>query len=175
MKKNCDTTHIDLNEYIIITTNEGLPFLHPIKQIEITKETLEIKDIIDLFVKAYRMNEMDSERLYIVTFNYQAVPKGICLVSVGDNKTTMNCYRTIGEFLLLTGAEKFITIHNHPDCSEEPSADDLIVATRLEQIGNMFDIEFLGSFIINRYKYYNIEKKSSFELEGGDFNEKFRW
>lgn len=175
MSNEYDYDVYELYEYVILTDKNQIPYLHPVKTIKCLNDSFEISEIIDLFVEEYKLNEMDNERQYAVAMNFGTVPKGICLISMGDYKSTDICMRTIGEFLLLTGAAKFLILHNHPDSTEEPSGADVTVSALFQQIADLLGIEFLGSFIINRYSWYDIKNMESHNLEDLEYNEKIGW
>ena len=64
--------------------------------------------------------------------------------------------RELGIFLLLTGAEKFIVAHNHPNGSSKISGFDFLVTNRMNELARMIDIDLVQHFIIGRKSYNTI-------------------
>ena len=166
---------IELKDYVILRDENGIPILHPEKTQRVMNSPFEVDEIIDMFAFDYHMNTLDNERQYVISLDYYNIPKGICLISAGDYKETMLCMRTIGEFLLLTGAEKFLVVHNHPSDNELPSGNDILCEQQFKQIGALFDIELIGSCIISEHRWFDIGEMKSHSFDELEYNEKTGW
>ena len=113
-----------IKEYIILRDGEQHPYLKTKTEFEWNKSFLATENIINFFNESYFMNQLDEEYVYIISLNCQMKPLGVFQLSHGNWFQTDIKMRELGIFLLLTGAERFIIAHNHPNGSCQPSEGD---------------------------------------------------
>ena len=58
--------------------------------------------------------------------------------------------RELGLFLLLTGVERFIIIHNHPNGSCQPSEGDFKITNKMNEFSDLIDIQLLQHYVIGK-------------------------
>ena len=78
---------------------------------------------------------------------------GVFQLSHGNSMESKIGMRELGIFLLLTGAEKFIVAHNHPNGSSKISGFDFLVTNRMNELSRLIDIDLTQHFIIGRESY----------------------
>ena len=54
---------------------------------------------------------------------------------------------------MLSGANRFIVAHNHPNGIAEPSVADVTVTGNLHKLANVLDIELIQHFVIGNDGY----------------------
>ena len=113
-----------IKEYIILRDGEQHPYLKTKTEFDWNKSFLITENIINFFNESYFMNQLDEEYVYIISLNCQMKPLGVFQLSHGNWFQTDIKMRELGIFLLLTGAERFIIAHNHPNGSCQPSEGD---------------------------------------------------
>ncbi len=140
-----------LKRYEIINNPERTVELLAVERFDIHYEDeVDVDEILNDMKECFSLDMLDNEHIYVVSANYYGVPTGIILVSVGDHKQSMVYTRTIGIFLLLIGAKKFLMLHNHPDNEISSSNNDLISAADVQNLANIIGIDFLGSYVVGR-------------------------
>ena len=140
-----------LKRFEIIQNEDMTVKLHCVEKFDVVVTgDLEVKDILAMLRECFSLDALDNEHVYIVSMNYCGEVIGVLLVSIGDYKGCNIYNRSIGIFLLLSGAKKFLMIHNHPDGQIYASTDDIVNAIAIENLGNFLGLNFLGSYIIGR-------------------------
>lgn len=138
---------MNLGVYTII--NDPLPKLFKIKTINVEEKQFEYTDsIVELLKDELKVDKMDSEFVYALSLTYGLVPRGILLVSMGNNETHIANMRGLGIGLLLTGAEQFMVFHNHPGKNKKPSEADYEMTKRYEELGRVLGIDFIKHIMI---------------------------
>ena len=102
------------------------------------------------------MNILSEEYVYVLSFNCRMEILGVFQLSHGNSIESKIGMRELGIFLLLTGAEKFIIAHNHPNGSSEISGSDFLVTNRMNELSRLIDIEFIQHFVIGSDSYDTI-------------------
>jgi DNA repair protein RadC len=129
------------------------PFLKEIKKFDWEKDFLSYDNIVEFLNKKLDMNVLTQEFAYVIAFNYHNIPVGLYELSHGmADECNMNT-RDLGIFLLLSGANRFIVAHNHPNGIAEPSVADVIVTGNLHKLANVLDIELIQHFVIGNDGY----------------------
>lgn len=72
---------------------------------------------------------------------------GMRVCSAGTLAATLIHPREVFQFALLTNASSIILVHNHPSGDPTPSSDDVIVAERMREAGDMIGIP-ITDFIV---------------------------
>lgn len=61
--------------------------------------------------------------------------------------------RELAIFLLLSGANKFIVAHNHPNGSKDVSVNDINITRKIQEMANFIEVDFLQHFTIGNDGY----------------------
>lgn len=147
-------------EYMIYRNNDNIVSLKPTKELDLNQEDYySCEDTLYILYDFYDIDISDIEMSFVIAMDYKGHPIGIYRVSIGDYKSCNLYLRTIGIFILLTGARSFIVCHNHPNRTTDPSNEDVLNKMSISQLASLLDIEFEGSFIITREGYLEIDKK----------------
>ncbi len=96
------------------------------------------------------------ERLYLLSLSTAGDVKGVFEVAHGTVSSTLLNERGIAQRLLLSDAAEFITVHNHPSGSVEPSLDDCLCSRRLKRVSEVIGINYIDNIIVgNGYFSFN--------------------
>ena len=139
-----------IKEYIILRDGEQHPYLKTKTEFEWNKSFLATENIINFFNESYFMNQLDEEYVYIISLNCQMKPLGVFQLSHGNWFQTDIKMRELGIFLLLTGAERFIIAHNHPNGSCQPSEGDFKITNKMNEFSDLIDIQLLQHYVIGK-------------------------
>ena len=139
-----------IKEYIILRDGEQHPYLKTKTEFEWNKSFLATENIINFFNESYFMNQLDEEYVYIISLNCQMKLLGVFQLSHGNWFQTDIKMRELGIFLLLTGAERFIIIHNHPNGSCQPSEGDFKITNKMNEFSDLIDIQLLQHYVIGK-------------------------
>ena len=90
---------------------------------------------------------------------------GIFLISIGTNNKCFFYRRSIATFLLLTGTERFILYHNHPNGDLNVSENDYMSMFQVKSLADILEIEFIESVIISKNGWRCIERGNVYEYE----------
>lgn len=141
---------MNIKEYIILRDDEQHPYLKTKTEFEWNKSFLATENIINFFNESYFMNQLDEEYVYIISLNCQMKPLGVFQLSHGNWFQTDVKMRELGIFLLLTGAERFIIVHNHPNGSCQPSEGDFKITNKMNEFSDLIDIQLLQHYVIGK-------------------------
>lgn len=144
-------------QYSIIQDNEYLPKLKIEK--EFTNNNFDINsvpEVIDYFYNVVDCGKYFNEYAWVVSCDISNRVKGFSCVSIGDYNKSYFYSRTVMTFLLLTGAEKAIFIHNHPNKEPHRSDADVEVMQKHLELCNMFGLVFGGDYIVSNGTYTDV-------------------
>lgn len=142
-----------INEYIVVNNNEKHPELKEKNVIEWDDDFLEYDKIAKFLNDNFNMNILSEEYVYVLSFNCRMEILGVFQLSHGNSMESKIGMRELGIFLLLTGAEKFIVAHNHPNGSSDISGFDFLVTNRMYELARLIDVDLVQHFIIGRESY----------------------
>lgn len=74
-------------------------------------------------------------------------------MSHGSADTSIIKMRELAIFLLLSGANRFIIAHNHPNGTKSTSGADMKITTKIREMANFIEIDFLQHFTIGNDGY----------------------
>lgn len=136
--------------------NNPLPQLYKIKDINVNKKDFEYdEDIVGIFNKHLKMDQLDSEHMYAISLTNGLIPRGIIKLSMGSNEKCDGNIRGLAIGLLLTGAEQFMCFHNHPGGNRKISLSDKILTEKYEELGECIGINFIRHIMITQ-NYYSV-------------------
>lgn len=142
-----------IKEYIVVNNNEKHPELKEKNVIEWNDNFLDYEKIVNFLNDNFNMNILSEEYVYVLSFNCRMEILGVFQLSHGNSVESKIGMRELGIFLLLTGAEKFIVAHNHPNGSSEISGFDFLVTNRMNELSRLIDVDLVQHFIIGRESY----------------------
>lgn len=97
----------------------------------------------------FHMTELVDEEQLLVALGKSGMLLGIYPVSKGDHESCNFNLREMATFLLLIGAKKFFTVHNHPSrYRAEPSEEDISTGALTKVVGELLTMEHLGDYVI---------------------------
>ena len=139
-----------IKEYIILRDGEQHPYLKTKTEFDWNKSFLITENIINFLNETYYMNQLNEEYVYVISLNCQMKPLGVFQLSHGNWFQADIKMRELGIFLLLTGAERFIIAHNHPNGSCQPSEGDFKITNKMNEFSDLIDIQLLQHYIIGK-------------------------
>lgn len=142
-----------VKEYVVIRDKWQHPLLKEKNEFERNEHMASHNNIVDFLNNNYHMSKLNEECVYVISFNTLMKPLGVFQLSHGNYKETNINMRELGIFLLLTGAERFIVAHNHPNGSPEISGGDFEITNKMIQFANLLDIELIQHYVIGRSSY----------------------
>lgn len=114
-------------------------------------------DLVLLFTKKERRAQQ--EMFWVVTVDAQNVPTSKMLVSVGTLNKTLIHPREVLYHCISLHAASFFVVHNHPSSSLTPSKEDINLASRLKECGELLGIQLLDSMIITKDNYVSMKEQ----------------
>ena len=144
-----------VTEYRVLNGCEYKPYLEEYRQIDCKSQVENLNEFVAEINKGLKLDCLSNETNYVVSVNTDFVILGILQASIGNVYECFNNRRTIGQFLLLSGAEEFIVIHNHTNGRKEPSENDRTSAEVMETFGNCFDIKLVAAICIGKNGWSN--------------------
>ena len=141
----------------IILDDDFKPLI--VKESAINYKELDNLDDSDKIVKVmnevFEMDRKAEEYLYIIAMTYQYKPISFFEVSHGVHNSSLVGRREIMIRLLLSGACKFVLVHNHPSGEINPSSNDKDITEKLKKCAEFVGMNFVDSIIIGRDNYFS--------------------
>lgn len=148
---------MNIKQYIVYRNDKtNHPMLKEKRKIQWGSNILEYEDIVEFLNTIFFMNHLEEEYVYVISYNCQMIPQGIFELSHGTADTSLIGMRELGIFLLLSGANKFIVVHNHPNGNTEISSGDFEVTNKIRELANLLGVEFRQHLIIGNDGWNNI-------------------
>ena len=142
-----------------------LPELYVIKRFNFNIEQINsFNQIATFFIDQMKLHLIANETVYMFCYLDDGTPIGVCEVSKGGIKTAPCSMNNIGRYILLTGCDKFILVHNHPDNNCEPSGNDWTVTNNTKEVANLLEVTMEEHLIISRKEWYCILNNRRFGL-----------
>lgn len=145
-----------IKEYLVIRNKEKHPKLKVKNTIEWNDDFLEYDKIVEFLNQNYYMNFLNEEYVYVLSFNCRMEILGVYELSHGTSMESKIGMRELGIFLLLTGSERFVIAHNHPNGSSEISGADFKITNKIKELSRIIDIDFIQHFVIGFNSYDTI-------------------
>lgn len=148
-----------INEYKIINTNSFKPYLRKHKTYNSKNNMKSLSELVKQLNRILKLDSLIVEEFYVVAIKPKYDVLGILQVSGGDANSCFVNKRSIGIFLLLSGAEEFVAIHNHPNGTKRASEGDINASYILESFGNLLDIKLKAAICIGKEGWTNYYRK----------------
>lgn len=147
-----------IKEFLVVRDKEQHPKLKEKNIVEWKSDFLDYNNIVNFLNTNFYMNILNEEYVYVLSFNLKMELLGVFQLSHGNFEESKICMRELGIFLLLTGAEKFVVAHNHPNGTCEISAADFEVTNKMRELSDLLGINIMQHFIIGADSYdFSIE------------------
>ena len=145
---------MEIKRYITFRNKENnLPMLKEKEKIQWNSDFSSYEKMVDFFNQVFETKYLEEEYVYIMSFNCQMIPQGVFELSHGTADTSIIKMRELAIFLLLSGANKFIVAHNHPNGSKDASVNDINITRKIQEMANFIEVDFLQHFTIGNDGY----------------------
>lgn len=104
--------------------------------------------LADMLDEIFNLSYLNEEYLYVISMDTNFHIKGIYEAGHGNYSSVQVCSRELFTFLLLSGAEKFVTVHNHPNGNLESSEGDKKWTSTMRLCANILHIEYAEHIIV---------------------------
>lgn len=112
--------------------------------------------VLLILKKHLKMDKLASEHLVCVGMECGDV-KGIFICAIGNHCSVPVYNRNLIDFLVLSGSERFIIVHNHPNGNLQASDEDKQWIPLHKQFAETIGMEFGGAYIITTEGFLNEE------------------
>lgn len=142
-----------VKQYDIANNANGIPYLIEVNSYDLKNDT----SVIELFTKHIKLNTLSDERVYMVSLDLYNRILGIIMIGLGDYKGSQIYKRNMALMLLLSGARKFVVVHNHPDGALFLSQDDNTNTILFVGLAKILEVKFEASYVVTRNGYITSE------------------
>lgn len=142
-----------IREYILVKDNFSHAKLEEVGCYDYCGELKYTNDIYRMLNNSFKMDRLITEVSYVIAFDHEKMPKGICKIGQGGLGETPIPMQPIFTFLLLAGASSFIVVHNHISNIIQASESDKMISKTIGMLASTFDMEFIGHMVINPNGY----------------------
>ncbi len=140
-----------ITEFKIVQDKNSHPKLKEVQSFEYEGKVLnKYWSVANVFRAIYDLDKCSEEYMYIVAFNHAGDWLGVMNVAHGLQTEVPVDIKTIFTFLLLTGANKFILLHNHPSGMLRISDKDYTLTEDIQSLAREFGFDFLEHIILSR-------------------------
>ena len=108
----------------------------------------------------YDLSYCNEEYMYVISMDTNFHIKGIYEAGHGNCGSVPVYSRELFTFLLLTGAERFVCVHNHPNGKLEASEGDKKWTSTMKMVANILNMEFLDHIIVTEDGIISIGEES---------------
>jgi DNA repair protein RadC len=125
-------------------TRDGLArpqFIHP-------------RDIAEYLVPQYGSGAVEQFGIMMLDTKFRLIR--IKIVSVGSLDTTVVHPREVFREAAAASAATIVLFHNHPSGDPTPSADDLVLTTRMIKAGEVMGITVADHIILSDHRYFSL-------------------
>ena len=109
--------------------------------------------IADMANSLYRLDKQAEEYCYLIALNTKCRVLGTFELAHGNDKSSITDCKGIFSRILLTDANSFALIHNHPSGDATPSKDDFYITEKIKKSSEIMNIDFLDHIIIGDQFY----------------------
>lgn len=109
------------------------------------------------------LKDLDREVVCVITLKSNGTPINASFVSVGTLNAAMACPREIMKSVILSNAASIILVHNHPSGGVYPSAMDIQITDKLNQVCSLMEVPLLDHIIIGEKEWFSFKDKKMIE------------
>ena len=114
------------------------------------------KDAYDLFYETWNPDTIEHvEEFKLLLMNRANSVLGIMDVSKGGISGTVTDIRIIFQAAIKANASGILVAHSHPSGNLNPSESDTKLTKKLQEAGNLMDIQLLDHLILTSESYYS--------------------
>lgn len=120
------------------------------RKIQTTKKKItNSEDAYNVFLETWDKKTIQLyEEFKVALLNNSNEVLGICSLSKGGMSATLVDLRLLFSIALKSCASAIITAHNHPSGKLKPSASDISIYRRIQEIAKFHDIKYLDNLIV---------------------------
>jgi DNA repair protein RadC len=149
--------------YNILNNDKNQPKLNIQREIDIDEKNISIEESVEILNHFFDMRYLGVEHAYLIGYDNEMNIIGIFLVSIGTSNKCFFYKKNIATFLLLSGADRFILFHNHPNGTLDVSTDDSLSTYCIKSLAEALEVEFIDSVIISKKGWKCIERGNTYE------------
>ena len=112
--------------------------------------------IFDLMCNVFHADTLPEEHIWLVTLNNHMKLTGVSEVSMGTFDKTTVPIREILSRVLLSSAQCFLLVHNHPGGDQTPSVADIDATKQIMSAAEILHLTMLDHIIVGDGFYTNI-------------------
>lgn len=108
---------------------------------------------IHVLIRERILSEM-VEVLYVVCLDNQNRVVHLAEVARGGLSSCAVTARDILTVVLMTGANAFVLVHNHPNGSNRPSNEDIVMTHKVEEASKVIGVQLTDHIIVSGWESY---------------------
>lgn len=110
-------------------------------------------DIVTFLNSVEDTDKLAEENVFAICLNNRNEVMAYSLIAKGALNTCAIDKKTLFKTVLLSNANKFIIVHNHPSGDPTPSTGDISATKILQDSSKLLDIQLLDSIVIGKNGY----------------------
>lgn len=149
--------------YRLLVKEDFTPYLFTEKRVaDVLGNRVTTGRIYRLLSDEFKMDELMTESLFVVSLNTSGKVVGIFEVSKGSVGATPVPLCEIFRGCLLCGGSRLVLAHNHPDGRVAPSDADVVATRHLIEAGKLLGVTIEDHIIVGRGgDYHSFREKNS--------------
>lgn len=117
------------------------------------KDFKSYDNIVQMMKDCFDMHKLNEEYVYVLSFDFDLNLLGVFELSHGTTKISLIENKELYTYLLLSGAEEFVVLHNHPSGTLDISNDDKNITSNVNAFSAIMNIKMLESIIVSKNGY----------------------
>lgn len=164
--KQSTVKHILIPEYSL-HCDKYKPILIEIGKKSIRYNTISsVEDLCNICIGDLKLHHSFTEHLYVFMTDLQNHIIGIAELSHGSHRETPVPIKELLIILLLSGANRFYLLHNHPSNVNKLSAADFNAVSHIQLALNNLDLDLIDSVVItNKGEYTSYYIENNYHME----------
>ena len=133
---------------------------------EVVRESLPAYITTDRFTSPRQIYELFHDLIqetkeYFMALHLDGKNRIICFdrISVGSLNQSIVHPREVFKGAILSSAAAIILIHNHPTGDPSPSAEDIVITKRLQEVGELVGIRVLDHIIVGNGDFLSFAER----------------
>ena len=149
---------MQVTEYRVIhEENYGIPKLKVAHTYETSYDNRPSCEYLSYMLdEIYDLSYCNEEYMYVISMDTAFHIKGVYEAGHGDCGSVPVYIRELFTFLLLSGAERFVCVHNHPNGNLVASDGDKKWTQAMKLVANILHIEFTDHIIVTEEGFISI-------------------
>ena len=149
-----------VTEYKVIKRKYGIPQLKIKQNFETKYEGQPDYELLcEMLDEMYDLSWLNDEYVYVISMDTGFHIKGVYELGHGNYNTVSAYNRELFIFLLLTGAEQFVIVHNHPNGELEASESDKLCVINMNMCAKILNLKFAESIIVTEEGFLCIKSE----------------